>query len=91
MSIIQWNLRSIHGNREQIRLLFHESNACAICLQETKLGYDQFQVGHNFVFYRSPPFVGVRAQGGTAIIIKKSMNQKVIELNTVLQACAVQI
>ena len=35
MSIIQWNIRGIKANKEQIRVLFRDSNAAVISLQET--------------------------------------------------------
>ena len=91
MSIIQWNLRGFAGNREQVRVLFKEHNASAICLQETKLGNQSPNVGSNFIFYRSPPLVGARAQGGTGIMVHKSVNHRLVQLNTILQAYAVQI
>ena len=63
MSIIQWNLRSFNSNREQVKLLFRDYDASVICLQETKLDDRRVDFGFNYIFYRSPPFVGVRAQG----------------------------
>ena len=91
MSIIQWNIRGFASNREQVRVLFRDHDLSAICLQETKLGDFTPNIGSSFVFYRSPPLIGIRAQGGTGIIVRKSVHQRVVQLNTVLQACAVQI
>ena len=91
MSLIQWNLRGFSANREQVRVLLKEHNAAAICLQETKLGDQSPNVGSNYAFYRSPPLIGIRAQGGTGIIVHRSVNHRIIQLNTVLQACAVQV
>ena len=91
MSIIQWNIRGFASNREQVRILFRDHDLSAICLQETKLGDFTPNIGSSFVFYRSPPLIGIRAQGGTGIIVRKSVHQRVVQLNTVLQACAVQI
>ena len=91
MALIQWNIRGFSSNREQVRVLFKEHNLSAICLQETKLGESTPNFGSNFIFHRSPPLIGLRAQGGTGIIVRKSVNHRVIQLNTVLQACAVQI
>ena len=71
MSIIQWNVQSLNSNHEQVRLLFNEYDLSVICLQETKLGDFTPFFGHNFHFYRSPPMPGERAQGGTAIMVKK--------------------
>ena len=91
MALIQWNIRGFAANREQVRVMFRELDAVAICLQETKLGDNSPNIGHNFTFYKSPSLRNVRAHGGTGIIVKKSVNQRSIHLNTELQACAIQI
>ena len=91
MAFIQWNIRGFQANREQVRLLFKEHNPAAICLQETKLRDLSPNIGSNYVFFRSPPLIGIRAHGGTGVIVQKSVNHRVVQLNTVLQACAIQI
>ena len=91
MSIIQWNIRGFSARREQVKVLLRDHNASVICLQETKLGEISLNIGLNYAFHRSPPFIGARAQGGTGIFIHKSMNCKVLQLNSVLQASAVQV
>ena len=91
MSIIQWNIRGFNSNREQVRVLFQEHDISVMCIQETKLGDHTPNLGYNFSFYRSPPLIGARAQGGTGIIVHKSVNHRVVHLNSVLQACAIQI
>ena len=88
---MQRNIRGFSSNREQIRILFNEYNLAAMCLQETKLGNDTPNLGNNFHFHRSPPLIGERAHGGTGIVVHKSVNFRAVQLNTVLQACAVQI
>ena len=62
-----------------------------MCLQETKLGNITPNLGHNYIFHRSPPLIGERVHGGTGIVLHKSVNLRVVQLNNVLQACAVQI
>ena len=91
MALMQWNIRGLSANREQIQILFKEHDLAALCLQETKLGNYSPNFGSNYKFFRSPPLIGVRAQGGTGIIVHKSVNHRTIQLNSVLQACAVQI
>ena len=91
MALCQWNMRGFYSNREQVRVLFKEHNLAALCLQETKLGNVTPNCGHNFIFYRSPPPVGERAHGGTCIIVSKSLPHKVVSLNSIFQACAIQI
>ena len=91
MSIIQWNIRGIRANQKPIEVFFRDADASVICLQETKLGEGPLNPGINYVFYRSPPFIGIRAQGGTGFVVRKSVNHKVILLDSILQACAIQI
>ena len=91
MSIIQWNVRGFSSNREQIKVLLRDHNASIICLQETKLGEVSPNIGLNYGFHRSPPFVGARAQGGTGFFIHKSINYRILQLNSVLQASAVEV
>ena len=91
MSLLQWNIRGFVSNREQVRVLFKEYNLSAICIQETKLGDHTPNLGFDYSFYRSPPLIDVRAQGGTGIVVRKSVNHRVVHLNSVLQASAIQI
>ena len=91
MSIIQWNIRGFRANREQVRTLQSDNNVPIVCLQETKLGNHHPNVGLNYFFYPSPILIGGRAQGGTGIIVHKSINHKVVNIRSVLQACAVQV
>ena len=90
MSIIQWNCRGITSSAEELQSLFRESAVKIMCLQETKLGNKPYNPGLNYSFLRSQ-LLGERAQGGTGFIIHKSIHFTTIQLNTVLQACAVQI
>ena len=91
MSILQWNCRGIRSNSEELKVLINETEASVICLQETKLGFENFNPGIKYAFHKSPPVVGERAKGGTGIIIHKSLRFNIISLNTVLQACAVHV
>ena len=87
MALVQWNIHGFLSNRDQVRVLFREHDLAAVCLQETKLGNNTPHLGANYVFHRSPPLIGVRAQGGTGIIVHRSVNHRIVQLNTVLQAC----
>ena len=90
MSIIQWNCRGIASSAEEIKVLLRDTGAKIVCLQETKLGSKNYNPGLNYDFHESPPLMGERSQGGTGIIIHKSIKYTKIHLNTVLQACAIQ-
>ena len=91
MSLIQWNIRGIKTNKEQVRILFREANVKAVCLQETKLGNESINMGVNYTLHRSPPCIGEHAHGGTGFVVLKSINHKLIHLDSILQACAIQI
>ena len=91
MFFMQWNIRGFNSNREHVKVLFRDHNLSAICIQETKFGNYPVNFGVNYSIYKSAPYVGVRAQGGTCIIVRKSINHKSIPLNSILQACAVQV
>ena len=96
MSLIQWNIRGLNANLEQIRILFKEHEVSVICLQETMLSdISSINLGHNFAFYKSPHLAGLRTQGGpgigAGIIVKKCVNHRSIDVDSVLQACVIQI
>ena len=90
MSIIQWNCRGITSSAEEIKTLFRDTDTKIMCIQETKLGTRTYNPGLNYNFHKSPPLIGERSQGGTGIIIHKSIKYTEIHLDTVLQACAIQ-
>ena len=95
MSLIQWNIRGLRSNFEQVRTLFRDNNASAICLQETMLGIDSINFGYQYSFYRSSTPPGLCAQGGpgigAGIIVSNLLNHQSLNLASVLQACAIQI
>ena len=95
MSLIQWNIRGLRSNFEQIRILLKDHDVSAICLQETMVANNPPNFGHKYAFFISPSLPGARAQGGpgigTGIIVKKSVSHRCLHLDTTLQACAIQI
>ena len=89
--ILQWNCRGLRAHSEQLKVLMREHNPGITCLQETKLGNEIYNPGLNYSIYCSPPPISERAKGGAAIIIRKSLQQSQIPLQTVLQAVAVSV
>ena len=67
-----------------------DHNPGIICLQETKLGNAYFNPGLNYSIYNSMPPPGDRAHGGAAIIINKSIQHSVIQLNSPFQVVAIK-
>ena len=89
--IIQWNCRGIRSKAENLKVLCRENNPKVICLQETKLGQNDFNAGMNYSVYKSPPLICERAKGGTAIIVSKNVQHEVVNISTSLQAVAVRV
>ena len=50
-NIVQWNCRGLRKNAENLKVLINEINAKVICLQETKLGTNDFNPGLNYNFF----------------------------------------
>ena len=73
--ILQWNCRGLKTHSEQLKILKRDHNPGIICLQETKLGNENYNPGLNYSMYRSPPPVSDHAKGGAAITVKKSIQQ----------------
>ena len=90
-NIIQWNCRGLRKNAENLKVLINEINAGIICLQETKLGTNDFNPGFNYDIFNSPPPISDHAKGGAAILISHALQHVVVDLNTTLQAVAVKV
>ena len=55
------------------------------------IGNSNFNPGLNYSIFHSFPPAGDRAHGGSAIIIHKSLQYSLLDLNTTLQAVAVNV
>ena len=90
-SIIQWNCRGLRANYNEILILMSLFSPSVICLQETF-----FKQSDNISFrdlkmfnYICPD--GQRTSGGTSIMVKSSVPHGQFDLNTNLQAVAVNV
>ena len=92
-SILQWNIRGLRGNAEELKVLLSEHDPGIFCLQETMLNSISYNVGMNYKFYGSIPEANNinRARGGSAIVIKSNVSHDYIPLDTTLQAVAVRV
>ena len=88
--ILQWNCLGLRTRAEELKILMRDHNPGIVCLQETKLGNYSFNPGLNYKIYNSMPPPGDRAHGGAAIIINKSIQHSVIQLNTTFQVVAIK-
>ena len=88
---LQWNCRGLRARSEALKVLIHDHNPGIVCLQETMLGTDNFNPGLNYNIFDCAAPAGGRAHGGAAVIIKKSLQHSLINLNTSLQAVALRV
>ena len=68
-SILQWNIRGLRSNCEELKILFNEHDPGITCLQEIMLSTNNYNFGLNYKFYGTTPIfnnIG-RAKGGSAI------------------------
>lgn len=89
--IVQWNCNGFHAHKAEVDLLVNKLNPFMICIQESRCkpthipkynGYNCFYKNHlNFN----------NASGGVLICIKKNIQSKEVDLNTNLQAVAVEM
>ena len=97
MAILQWNIRGLKSNYEPgLQLLISTQNPSIICLQETKLPFDNYKniPGTNIPGYTSLHQIftgGDNACGGNSIYIKNNMLFREIPLTTPLQAVACRV
>ena len=92
-SILQWNIRGLRGNAEELKVLWNEHDPGITCLQETMLNSITYNIGLNYKFYGSVPEINInnRAKGGSAIIVKSNISHEYIPLRTTLQAVAIKV
>ena len=90
-SFIQWNVRSINSNREELNILLSDFNPDVVCLQETKLKADStIDFKHYSTYHRSGNDINGTIHGGTAILVKSTLPHQQITLRTSLQAVAIR-
>ena len=88
-NVLQWNYCRLRANQEELKVLVRNSRANIICLQETLLGDREFNFGLDYSVYRSLGQPVGQASGGTAVIVHRSLQHSVVDLDTDLQATAV--
>ena len=88
--IIQWNVRTLRANVEELRLLCNQYNPQIVAVQECQLRKDKIinLTGFSGITKSSP---GDNATGGVTLYIHKSVLFSEIKLDTDLQAVAVRV
>jgi len=91
-TLIQWNLRGLQANRDELNLLLSFHNPTVIALQETKLS-KHHNINYSTYFFYSTPGVETNGtfHGGTALVIDKTVPHKLLTLQPNLQATAARI
>ena len=90
-SIIQWNCRGLRANYNEILILMSLFSPSVICLQETFLKQSDNITFRDFNMFNYICPDGERASGGTSIMVKSSVPHSQFDLNTNLQAVAVNV
>ena len=90
-SILQWNIRGLRANSEELKIIFNEYDPSIICLQETMINRLSYNLGLNYSFYGSLPVLGNRATGGSAIVVKSNITHEFLPLRTAIQAVAIKV
>ena len=89
-NIIQWNVRGLRANFEELRLLCNQYNPQIVAVQECQLRKDQIinLTGFSGLTKSSP---GDNATGAVTLYVNKSVLFSEIKLDTDLQAVAVRV
>jgi len=90
-NILQWNIRGLQANRDELNILLSNFNPILVSLQETFLKPDKIATFKNYSLYSLPSeeFNGT-IHGGIAILVNSAVPHSQIQLNTSLQAIAIR-
>ena len=89
--ILQWNCRGIKPNLNELLILISLLNPAVICLQETFLQDENVFRTPNYEQYHYIHNAGLRANGGTSILIRKDIPQSNFPIQTNIQAIATRV
>ena len=81
--ILQWNIRGLQANREELDLLFSNSDPTFICLQETFLKENKtINFKHYSSYHRHASEANGIVHGGSSVLVKPSTPHRQIKLQT---------
>ena len=89
-NIIQWNVRGLRANFEELRLLCNQYNPQIVAVQECQLRKDKI-INLTGFSGRTKSSPGDNATGGVTLYVNKSVLFSEIKLDTDLQAVAVGV
>jgi len=89
---LQWNMRGLQANREELDMLLSLVHPSVICLQETFLRESKNITFKGFTSYHKPAQeVNCVVHGGSAILVNSSTPHRQLDLQTCLQAVVIRI
>ena len=88
--ILQWNVRGLLRNLDDIQELIHEHSPKVLCVQETHLKTKHTNFLRHHVIFRKDRDEATASSGGVAIIIDKSVACQGLHMQTSLEAVAVR-
>ena len=89
-TIVQWNVRGLRANFEELRLLCNQYNPQIVAVQECQLRKDKM-INLTVFSGITKSIPGDNATGGVTLYIHKSVLFSEIKLDTDLQAVAVRV
>ena len=89
-SIIQWNCRGLKANYNEILILTTLLSPTVFCLQETFLKNTDINF-KNYSLYNHIATENQKASGGSSILVKSNVPHRQIDINSNLQAVAVNV
>ena len=88
---MQWNMRGLQANREELGLLLSQYHPTAVCIQETLLRSNKTASFKNYSYYGIPAVENNSSlHGCVTILIKNSPPHQQLHINTGLQATALR-
>ncbi|MCG7877158.1 MAG: reverse transcriptase domain-containing protein [Candidatus Thiodiazotropha endolucinida] len=90
-SILQWNCRGLKANFNELLILTTLFSPNVICLQETFLKTTDNISFKDYSMYNHIITDNQKASGGTSILVKSNVPHRKIDINTNLQAVAVNV
>ena len=84
-NLVQWNIRGVKSNFEELKLLLHKSNVPIVALQDCKLGEEQLSLwGYTLLRGDCPA-------GEAALLINQRVVHTELTLNSLLHATAATV
>ena len=85
-TILQWNIRGIGANYEQLKILISDFNPICICLQETKTSFDKLPTIKGYELIKQ-----MANAEGIAIYVKNGTPFSPFTINTSLRVSAIKV